>query len=33
MESVEDGDTVLVAGGQYGIGYRDMERLIERSIS
>ena len=33
MESVEDGDTVLVAGGQHGTGYRDMESLIERCIS
>ena len=33
MESVEDGDTVLVAGGQHGTGYRDMESFIERCIS
>ena len=33
MESVEDGDTVLVAGGQHGTGFRDMEGFIERSNS
>ena len=32
MEPVEDGDTVLVARGQYRIGNRYMVTLIERSI-
>lgn len=30
MELVEDGDTVLVAGCQHRIGYRDIEGFIER---
>ena len=33
MESMEDGDTVLVAGGQHWTGCRDMESFIERGIS
>ena len=32
MESVEDGDTVLVARGQHWIGNRYMVTFIERSI-
>ena len=32
MESVEDGNTVLVAGGQYGTGNRYMVYFIGRSI-
>lgn len=32
MEPVEDGDTLLVARGQYRIGNRYMVTLIERSI-
>ena len=32
MESVEDGDTVLVAGGQYGTGGRYLEYVIGRCL-
>ena len=32
MESVEDENTVLVAGGQYGTGNRYMEHFIGSSI-
>lgn len=32
MESVEDGDTVLVAGCQHGTGSRDMDKFTGRGI-
>lgn len=32
MESVEDADSLLVAGGQYGIGNRYMDNFIGCSI-